>query len=93
MLNTHVRPSRELRNNYPELKKLVQDRDHVVITSRGKGDMVLIGMDEFAEFEQYRYKKYIKEALDEAKEYAKRPDAERLTLDEVFEDIRTKYGF
>ncbi|MEG0395434.1 MAG: type II toxin-antitoxin system prevent-host-death family antitoxin, partial [Oscillospiraceae bacterium] len=44
MLQTFVRPSRDLRNNYAEIARLVKEHDQVIITNQGKGESVLIGI-------------------------------------------------
>ena len=53
MFHAHVRPVRELRNNYPELAAIVKQRDHVIITNNGKSEAVLISIDEFRRYEEY----------------------------------------
>ena len=47
MYKTHVRPIRDIRNNYAELDKIVNDHDHVIITNNGRGTSVLIGIEEY----------------------------------------------
>ena len=42
MYNVHVRPVRDLRNNYPELARIIKNQDQVVITNNGRGEAVLI---------------------------------------------------
>jgi prevent-host-death family protein len=46
MMNTHVRPIRDLRNNYPELADIIKHRDHVIITNNGESEYVLISFEE-----------------------------------------------
>ena len=50
----HVRPSRELRNSYSKISKLVNKGDRVVITVNGVGDGVFISMADFNEYEKLR---------------------------------------
>jgi prevent-host-death family protein len=52
MIKTHVRPVRDLRNNFAELDKIVNNRDHVIITNNGRGTAALIGIDEYAVYEK-----------------------------------------
>lgn len=87
MLQAHVRPSRDLRNNYAELAKIVKERDQVIITNNGRGEAVLIGIDEYAEFQEFAHRRYVKEKLDEAKKYAARPDAKWLSEEEFWNGI------
>ena len=63
MNNTHVRPSRDLRNHYAELSRLTKEHDHVIITNNGKGDTVLINFDDYASYEEFLHFKYIKRIL------------------------------
>ena len=36
MMQTIVRPARDLRNHYAELSELLKDHDHIIITNRGR---------------------------------------------------------
>jgi len=90
MLNVHVRPSRDLRNNYAELSKIVKDRDQVIITNNGRGEAVLIGIDEYAEFQEFAHHRYVQEKLTEAKKYAAQPDAVWLTDDEFWGELQNE---
>ena len=90
MLNIHVRPSRDLRNNYAELAGIVKDRDQVIITNNGRGEAVLIGIEEYAAFQEFAHAHYVKEKLAEAKEYASNPDAQYLTHNEVWGKLKDK---
>jgi len=53
MYKTHVRPVRDIRNNYAELNKIVNNHDHVIITNNGRGTAALIGIDEYARYEVF----------------------------------------
>jgi len=53
MYKTHVRPVRDIRNNYAELNKIVNNHDHVIITNNGRGTAALIGIDEYARYELF----------------------------------------
>ena len=87
MLNIHVRPSRDLRNNYAELAGIVKERDQVIITNNGRGEAVLIGIDEYAEFQEYAHRRYVMDKLSEAKKYAESPDAVWLSDDEFWREF------
>ena len=63
MLKTHARPSRNLRNNYAELASIVKENDHIIITNNGKGESVLIGIEEYAQYEEYLHRRYVEEEL------------------------------
>ena len=38
MMQTFVRPSRDLRNHYAEISEMLKDHDHVIITNHGLGN-------------------------------------------------------
>ena len=66
MLKTHVRPSRDLRNNYAELAGMVKEHDQVIITNNGKGEAVLIGIEDYAQYEEFLHRRYVAEELAKA---------------------------
>ena len=68
MHNLHVRPERELRNNFSEISKLNKQLDAVVLTNRGKGTHVLLSFDEFNDYEEYRHNRYLMQKIKEAEE-------------------------
>jgi prevent-host-death family protein len=90
MLNVHVRPSRDLRNNYAALAGIVKNRDQVIITNNGRGEAVLIGIDEYAEFQEFAHRRYVMESLAKAKEYAARPDAIWLSDDAFWSEFENE---
>ena len=89
MQKLHVRPERELRNNFPEISKLNQQRDAVILTNRGKASHVLLSFDEFEDYEEYRHHRYLMEKIKEAESD---PDTKLRTHDEVWQSIGKKYG-
>ncbi len=90
MNKTHVRPSRDLRNNYAEIVSMVKEqRDHVIITNQGRGDIVLIDFEDYAQYEQFLHQKYIDEKLREAEEYAQKTDAKWYSLEESLQKARS----
>jgi prevent-host-death family protein len=91
MLKTHVRPSRDLRNNYAELARLVKDRDQVIITNNGKGEAVLIGIEEYAEYEKYLHERYVAQELAKARAQADDPDTQWSSHEDVWRRLRAKY--
>ena len=84
MLNVHVRPVRDLRNNYPELAEIIKNNDQVIITNNGRGEAVLINIDEYAAFEEYTHKRYVAEKLAEAEAAAADPNTKRLSHEEFW---------
>lgn len=91
VLKTHVRPSRDLRNNYAELAGIVKGHDQVIITNNGKGEAVLIGIDEYAEYEKYMHHRYVAEELVKAKAQADDPSTQWKSHDDVWGKIKAKY--
>ena len=85
MYKTYVRPIRDIRNNYAELDKIVNDHDHVIITNNGRGTSVLIGIEEYSEYEKFLHKQYVLRKLAEAS--AKNPETKWLEDDEFWNDI------
>lgn len=91
MLKTHVHPSRDLRNNYSELVGIVKNHDQVIITNNGKGEAVLIGIEDYAEYEKFMHQRYVAEELEKAKAQANDPNTIWKSHDDIWEKIRAKY--
>ena len=91
MLKTYVRPSRDLRNKYSELSKIVNQHNQVIITNNGKGEAVLIGIEEYAEYEKFLHSRYVAEELAKAKVLANDQNTKWLSHNEIWEKLRAKY--
>ena len=87
MYNVHVRPVRDLRNNYSELSEIVRNHDQVIITNNGKGEAVLINIDEYAAFEEYFHKRYVAKMLAEAEAEANNPNSERISHEDFWREF------
>ncbi|MCL2201765.1 MAG: type II toxin-antitoxin system prevent-host-death family antitoxin [Oscillospiraceae bacterium] len=87
MYNVHVRPVRDLRNNYTELSEIVRNHDQVIITNNGKGEAVLINIDEYAAFEEYSHKRYVAKMLAEAEVEAANPNSERISHEDFWREF------
>ncbi|MDR2568864.1 MAG: type II toxin-antitoxin system Phd/YefM family antitoxin, partial [Oscillospiraceae bacterium] len=83
MFTTHVKPVRDLRNNYPEVAQIVKDQNHVIITNNGKSEAVLISFDEFERYQEFLHIRYVKEKLAQAEGIAANPD-EWMEIDDLF---------
>lgn len=92
MYKTHVKPSRELRNNYAEISKIANENDHIIITKNGKLDTVVIGAEEFRQYEEYLREKYVLERLDKAIESLDNPAASFAPHDEIWAKLEAKWG-
>ena len=87
MYNVQVRPSRDLRNKYAEISSLVKERNPVIITNNGKGDTVLISMEDYAKYEDFMHRQYVLEELTKAEEEAKDPNTKWFSHDEIWNEI------
>ena len=84
MLNTYARPVRDLRNNYNEIIELANAGNQVIITQNGREAAVLIGTQEFREYEAYLHRQYINRELAKAKKKAKNPNTKWLNENEFW---------
>ena len=87
LFNTHVKAVRDLRNNYPEVAKIIKNRDHVIITNNGKSEAVIIPYEQLKDYQNYLYDKYVEEKLAEAEALEDNPD-NWLSIDEFMENIK-----
>ena len=90
MVNVQVVPSRDLRNKYAEISKHVKENNPVIITNNGKGDTVLISMEEYTKFEDYIQHRYILEELAKAEEEAADKETKWFSHDEVWSEIMSR---
>ena len=89
MYGLHVRPERELRNNFSEVSKLNKQYNAVILTNRGKGTHVLLSFDEFNDYEEFRHNRYLMQKIKEAEEDT---DTRLRSHDEVWQTLGEKYG-
>jgi prevent-host-death family protein len=87
MLNAEVRPIRDLRNNYADIKKSLAQNDHVIITNNGVGEAVLINFEMYKKFEEFLHHQYIYNELQKSKAKANSPDAIRHEAEDVFAEF------
>lgn len=83
MFTAHVKAVRDLRNNYSDLAKIINNRDHVIITNNGKSESVLIPYEEFEKYTEFLHIRYVQEKLIEAEAIADNPD-KWMSVDELF---------
>lgn len=88
MSKVHVKPARDLRNNYSSIRKLLDDHDQVIITNNGRGESVLINIDDYADYEEYLHTRYINEKLDEAIKEAEDPNTKWVSHEEFMEMLK-----
>jgi len=87
MFNTHVKAVRDLKNNYPEVAKIIKNRDHVIITNNGKSESVLIPYSDLEKYQEFLHVQYINEKLAEA-EYLENNPENWLTVDEFMANLK-----
>lgn len=92
MYNIQVRPSRDLRNHYPEIRELLKEHNPVIITNNGKGEAVLIGIEDYAEYEEFIHYRYVQKSLEEARSQAEDPNTQWLSHEDVWGSLEKKYG-
>ena len=79
MMQTFVRPSRDLRNHYAEIADMTKNHNHVIITNQGRGESVLINIEDYAKYEEFLHQRYVAEELAKAKALAKAAGAAAAT--------------
>ncbi|OLA32027.1 MAG: hypothetical protein BHW27_07400 [Faecalibacterium prausnitzii] len=90
MMQTFVRPSRDLRNHYAEISEMLKDHDHVIITNHGRGESVLINIEDYAKYEEFLHQRYVAKALAKAKQQAADPDTQWADHESVWETLGKK---
>jgi len=83
----HVRPSRDLRNNFPEISKLVQSGDRVIITVNGTGEGVYISMKDYNEYEALYHNQRLALKLKDRMALADSPQAEWVDQEEALRQL------
>ena len=81
MMQTFVRPSRDLRNHYAEISEMLKDHDHVIITNHGRGESVLINIEDYAKYEEFLHQR--QQAAD--------PDTQWADHESVWETLGKQY--
>jgi PHD/YefM family antitoxin component YafN of YafNO toxin-antitoxin module len=65
MFGVHVKQLSEINENYPDIARLLNNHDRIILTNDGKNEAVLINIDDYSEFESYAHKEYINKKLSE----------------------------
>ena len=87
MGNTYARPVRDLRNNYNEIIDLANEGNQIIITQNGREAAVVIGTQEFKEYENFLHRQYINLELAKSKETAADPNTKWLSEDEFWAEL------
>ncbi len=81
----YIRPSSDLRNHYKEISRQCREtREPVIITVNGRGDTVVIGLQEYS---QMKAELELLRTLAEAEEDVK--NGRMSPIQDTFNDIRT----
>ena len=86
MMQTFVRPSRDLRNHYAEIADMTKNHNHVIITNQGRGESVLINIEDYGKYEEFLHQRYV------AKEQAADPNTQWEDHDSVWGMLNKEYG-
>ena len=73
MYNIYARPVRDLRNNYSELAGIAKEHNHIIITNNGRDETVLMSVEDYHLCQEYLYKRYVREKLEEVEAVADQP--------------------
>ena len=90
MLKTQVRPARDLRNNYADIVKSLEQHDHIIITNNGVGESVIINIEDYAKYEEYLHRRFVYEELQKSKEKLNDPNVIFYDAKDVFHRIKQK---
>lgn len=91
MMQTFVRPSRDLRNHYAEISEMLKDHNHVIITNHGRGESVLINIEDYAKYEEFMHQRYVAAELAKAKQQAADPNTQWTDHESVWETLHEQY--
>jgi prevent-host-death family protein len=80
----NIRPVSDLRNKFPEIESVVNEGDPVYLTKNGRGSMVVLSLEKYAELTND-----IEAKLDEA-DHAANTSQVRYEHEEVFSRLRAK---
>lgn len=84
---SHIRPITDLRDNFSDISKVVNETDEpVFLTDNGHGIMVVMSM---GAYERHRFESEVYFKLKEAELEAQITN-ERFSHEEIFEELRTK---
>ena len=70
---------------------MLNQHNQIIITNNGVGEAVLIPFEDYADYEEYLYKKYINKKLAEAELEALDKNTQWLSHEDVFSQLKKKY--
>ena len=90
MYTTNIRTMRDLRNKTAEIMQIVEGRNQVIITKRGRGAAVIVDFAEYEEYEKFIHEKYLERKLTASLQEAQDPNTEWLSHKQAWDAIRGK---
>jgi PHD/YefM family antitoxin component YafN of YafNO toxin-antitoxin module len=66
---------------------MLEDNATVIITNRGRGESVLIPIEDYQDYEEYLHYRYVRESLVQAEAYAADPTARWYSDDEFWDAV------
>jgi PHD/YefM family antitoxin component YafN of YafNO toxin-antitoxin module len=70
--------------------KSLKRHDHIIITNHGVGESVLIGIEDYADYEEFLHRRFVFEELQKSKAEAADPSVELRAAADVFGRIRQR---
>jgi prevent-host-death family protein len=67
----HVKEMDDIRTQYADFVKILNEHDRIILNNNGRNEAVLINIDDYKEFEIYAHKNYVIKKLNEAEEFVK----------------------
>jgi prevent-host-death family protein len=76
MFSTHIKESGDLKTQYTDFLKMLNEHDRIILNSNGKNEAVLINIEDYKEFESYAHNNYISHKLKETEDAIKNGSVE-----------------
>ena len=71
---------------------MTKNHNHVIITNQGRGESVLINIEDYAKYEEFLHQRYVAEELAKAKQQAADPNTQWEDHDSVWGMLNKEYG-
>ena len=72
-------------------RRCSENHDHVIITNHGRGESVLINIEDYAKYEEFMHQRYVAEELAKAKQQAADPNTQWADHESVWETLHEQY--
>ena len=87
MSKIQVRPSRDLRNKYADIVKMVEEHDRVIITNNGVGQLGIVNLEDLAKFDAFMHRQFIYDELQKSKAKMSDPSTVLHDADDVHAEL------